>query len=481
MKCAGIYKNWLRNRTLPHCKSANLDMKRRFFLKQSASAALALPLAAVAGDVPDIGPHLNHPAFDALARLSPDEAALADELWDEIRQQYNLNPDFLNLESGYCNTLSNMVLESLLSQARVNNMAITRYMRTQMEMDRSRTKERLATLMGVDPNLIAITRNTTESLNILISGIDLKKDDEIILSRQDYGSMVEAFEQKARRTGTVNKFVKIPLLPKDKKEIIAVYEKAITPKTKVMLVTHMINITGQIMPVKELCALGRKHGIEVFVDGAHAFAHIDFSLQELDCDYYATSLHKWLGAPLGNGLLFVKPEKIERIWPLMGDTAKGSNDIRKFEHLGTMMPAVWQGINMAIDQHMRISGKVKESRLRYLKNYWVEKCKTIPGFTLLTPTGDTQSCGIATFTLEGRQADAIARTLMEKEVFTVAINNEEVKGVRVTPNVFTSTDDLDRLVKALTETASELPAEVLPGQTPQLPAPPAKNAPAKKK
>lgn len=431
-------------------------MLRRKFIKQGAGLALGIPAISVATAIQH---DYTERALDKLAQLPPQEAATQEEAWEQIASMYNPDESFLNLENGYFSMCSVPVMESFMQKTRSVNSQSSYYMRRLMQPERLLIKSELAQLAGVPAEEIALTRNTTESLNILIQGIDLKAGDEVLLSKQDYGSMQEAFEQKAKRQGVVLKYVQIPLLPKSANDVIKAYEKSITPKTRMMLVTQMINLTGQILPVKELCALGKAKNIEVIVDGAHAFAHLDFKISDLGCDYYAASLHKWLGAPLGTGFLYVRQNKVANIWPLMGDTGKEKNSIEKLEHTGTTPPANYLSIKAAIDFNMRIGLKRKEERLRYLKNYWTGKLKSIKGVNLLTPEGIEQSCGIACFSLDNMPATVVSNRLYdEHRIFTVAIETDEVKGVRVTPHLFTTTEHLDRFVQAVQVIAGENPA-----------------------
>ncbi len=453
-------------------------MKRRNFLKSSALLAISPSLANASGHINSITLEENL----AMLNSQPNEtAATMNEEWDQIAMQYDVSSDFINLENGYCSMLPIPVLESFVQKTKDLNRKLTWFMRREMGTERQVIKNSLADIAGVPASEIALVRNTTEGLNIVIHGIDLKAGDEIILSKQDYGSMVEAFEQKAQRTGTVNKFIHIPLAPANKQVIIDAYAKAITPKTKLILVTHIINITGQIMPVREICDMAHAKGIEVIVDGAHSFGLLDFRISDLDCDYFATSLHKWFGAPIGAGLLYMKTAKTAKVWPLLGDTGKDRSSMEKFEHLGTNPPAVYLSVRAAMDFNLLMGIKLKEERLRYLKNYWVDKVKDIPKVKILTPASD-QSCAIATFSIDGMPPAEIEQLLLNQHrILTVAINNDEVKGVRVTPHVFTSINHLDKLVEAIRAFVEgkfgPIPA---PGNTPQAPAP-AKNSKGKKK
>jgi selenocysteine lyase/cysteine desulfurase len=453
-------------------------MKRRNFLKNSALLAISPSLVKASGRINTITLEEN---LAALNRQPKQIAASMNDEWDRIAMLYDVSSDFINLENGYCSMLPVPVLESFIQKTKDLNRKLTLFMRKEMETERQAIKNNLADIAGVPTSEIALVRNTTEGMNIVIHGIDLKAGDEIILSKQDYGSMIDAFEQKAKRTGSVNKYINIPLAPLSKQAIIDAYAKAITPKTKLILVSHIINITGQIMPVREICDMAHARGVEVIVDGAHSFGLIDFRITDLDCDYFATSLHKWFGAPIGAGLLHMKTSKIGKVWPLLGDTGKDRNSIEKFEHIGTNPPAVYLSARAAIEFNLLMGIKLKEERLRYLKNYWVDKVKDIPKVKMFTPAAN-QSCAIATFAIDGMPPAEIEQLLLNQHrIFTVAINNDEVSGVRVTPHVFTSVGQLDKLVEAIRAFVEGKFGPIPePGAKPTMPAP-VKSGKGKKK
>jgi selenocysteine lyase/cysteine desulfurase len=328
------------------------------------------------------------------------------------------------------------------------------YMRTVQYENKHRSKERLAKLLGCSGEELIITRNTTESLDTIISGIDWKSGDEAIMAEQDYGSMLDMFKQQANRFGMVNKLISLPLNPQNDDEIIKLYENAITSKTKLIMICHMINITGQILPVKKICDMAHSKGVEVMVDGAHAVSHIDFKISELNCDYYGSSLHKWLGVPLGVGILYVKKEKIKQIWPLFGEYGFKEDEIRKLNHTGTFSVASDIAINHAIDYNNAMGIKRKEERLRFLQNYWTSRIKEIKNIQLNTPTDPQRSCGIANVGIKDLKPSELAKILLQKyKIWTVAIDTSNVHGVRITPHVYTTTNELDKFVKALKEIA----------------------------
>jgi selenocysteine lyase/cysteine desulfurase len=283
----------------------------------------------------------------------------------------------------------------------------------------------------------------------VIHGLDLAPRDEAVMTNQDYGSMLEEFRQQSRRRGIRCIEIGIPLHPQDDDEIVKAYERAITPRTKVLLLTHMINITGQILPATKICAMAHSHGVEVIIDAAHSFAHLVYAIPDLGGDYFGASLHKWLCTPLGVGILQMRRDKISKVWPLFGETSVAADDIRKFERIGTQPAWAVAAIPDAIRFHSLIGGARKEARLRFLQEYWTTQAREIKGVYLNTPSGG-RACAIANFGIQGRAPAEIAAALFDRfGIFTVAIDMEAVKGVRVTPHLYTKTSDLDALLSAL--------------------------------
>lgn len=379
-----------------------------------------------------------------------------NDFWLSVRADYDLKPDYINLENGYYSLMAKPVMEAYINHVRTVNSEASYYMRTVQFENKYKTRDRLAALLGCQNEELIITRNTTESLDTLISGINWKHGDEAIMAHQDYGSMLDMFKQQAKRVGIINKMISVPNHPQSDEEIVHLYENAITPKTRLIMVCHMINITGQILPVKKICDMAHRKGVEVMVDGAHAVAHIPVNLTELGCDYYGSSLHKWLGAPLGCGILYVKKEKITSLWPMFGEAAFAENDIRKLNHTGTHPVSVDLAINQAIDYHLKIGATRKEERLRFLQQYWTNQVRNNKKIMLNTPESQERSCAIANVGVEGIKPADLAKILLEKyKIWTVAIDNKSagVHGVRITPHVYTQASELDQLVKALNELA----------------------------
>jgi len=373
-----------------------------------------------------------------------------DDFWLQIRNDYILKPDYINLENGYFSMMAQPVLEKYMADVRMINTEASYYMRTVQFEKKQKVSDRLAEMLGCAGDELIITRNTTESLDTVISGIDWKAGDEAIMAEQDYGSMLDMFKQQSKRYGLVQKIISIPFHPKSDEEIIALYENAITPKTRLIMICHIINITGQILPIKKVCDMAHKKGVAVMVDGAHAVAHIDFKISDLNCDYYGSSLHKWLGTPMGAGILYVRKDKIKTHWPIYAEYGFEETDIRKLNHTGTNPVPVDIAIHHAIDYHQKIGVKRKEERLRFLQNYWTSKAKNIKHVFINTPEEAGRSCAIANVGVEGIKPADLAKLLFDKyKIWTVAIDSANVHGVRITPHVYTTTDELDIFLKAL--------------------------------
>ncbi len=413
-------------------------MTKREFIKTMAGA----PLLPVGLDNLLAGVR-NLPA----AELAQDEA-----FWATIRQAYQLKADYINLENGYYCIQPESVLNGFIQHVRNVNRQGSYYMRTRQFDDKAAARNRLAKLAGCSPDELIITRNTTESIDTVIAGLDWKPGDEAIMATHDYGAMLDMFQLQARRYGIINKMLTVPLHPSSDEEIVSLYERAITPKTRLLMVCHIVNITGQILPVKKIVAMAHRHGVEVLVDGAHAFAQLDFSIPDLGCDYYASSLHKWLSVPIGAGLLYVRKATIKKLWPLFADLGYADDDIRKLNHTGTHPVHTDLAIADAIDFHEKIGIAAKEARLRYFQQYWTKQVRTLPNIRLNTPAQPERACAIANVGVAGMTPAVLAKTLLEKHtIWTVAIDNPAaaVQGVRITPNLYTSLAELDAFVAAL--------------------------------
>jgi len=391
----------------------------------------------------------------AFEQENPASLAPRDDLWSELRAQYRVPTDFIHLEHGYYSMQATPVLEAFIQHVRDVNAVSSRYMRTVQVENKARVRGKLAALAGCTPDELIITRNTTESMDTVISGFDWKAGDEAVMSVHDYGAMIEHFALMERRYGIVNRMVQVPIDPASDDEIVETYARAITPKTRLLMVCHLINITGQVLPIRKICDMAHARGVQVMVDGAHAFAQLDYRIPDLDCDYYGASLHKWLGAPLGAGILYVRKDRIRALWPLFGDRNFADDDIRKLNHTGTHPVHTDLAIENAIAFHEQIGITKKQERLRWLQQYWTTKAREIPRVRLYTPRDPARTGAIANVGIDGMNPGTLAKTLMERyRIWTVAINTAGVSGVRVTPQLFTTTTELDQLVTALRELAA---------------------------
>lgn len=377
-----------------------------------------------------------------------------EDYWSVIQQAYTVNPNIINLNNGGVSPAPRVVQEALHRYNDLANEAPSYYMWRIMDQGREPLRAKLAGLAGASPEEIAINRNATEALNTVIFGLPLQKGDEVIGTLQDYPNMIQAWRQRQLRDGVVYKQLSFDFPIEDDEAIVSTFEKAITPRTKILHLTHIINWVGQILPVKKIAQMAHAHGIEVLVDGAHSFGLLDFKISDLEADYFGTSLHKFLSAPIGSGMLYIKKEKIEKIWPLLCNDKPQSDNIRKLETLGTRSFCIEQAIGEAINFHEAIGPKRKEDRIRFLKNYWAEKAQQIPGVTIYTSLKPAYSCAIAGVGVKGLKPEELDAKLMgDYKIHTVGINWENIHCVRVTPHVYTRLKDLDKLVGALEKIA----------------------------
>jgi selenocysteine lyase/cysteine desulfurase len=417
-------------------------MNKRNFLKKSTLLGVASAIGM--------------PSFSKILENSKhipeDELAQDDTFWNSIRGGYKLKPDYINLENGYYNFMPTEILEKYIEHVKEINYEGSFYLRTVQFDNKKRIAAKLSELFGCKDDELIITRNTTESLDMVIAGQNWQQGDEAVMAEQDYGAMLDMFKQISKRYGTVNKIISIPNHPKSDEEIVELYSNAITSKTKLLMVCHVINITGQILPVKKICDMAKSKNVKVMVDGAHAFAHIKFNLSDINCDYYGCSLHKWLSAPLGAGMLYVRKEEIKNIWPIFAEAEKDVNDILRLNHTGTIPVHVDLGIENAINYFNTIGIDKKEARLRFLQNYWTSKVRELPNVILNTPKDKNRACAIANVGIKNIKPSELCKTLLDKyKIYTVAIDYAGVQGCRITPNIYTSTKELDLLVKAIKE------------------------------
>jgi selenocysteine lyase/cysteine desulfurase len=426
---------------------------RRTFLRNAATLAGAFSVNSLF--------HQAHAAsFNAASRavahLGPADIAQNEDFWSVIQRSYSVNPDIINLNNGGVSPSPIVVQQAVERYNQLANEGPSYYMWQILDQGREPLRQKLAHLAGVKPNEIAIDRNSTEALNTIIFGLPLKAGDEVIGTKQDYPHMIQAYRQRAERDGIVYKQISFDLPIEDDEVIVKAYEQAITPRTKLIHVTHMINWVGQTMPVAKIADMAHAHGIEVIADGAHSFGLIDFKIPDLKCDYFGTSLHKFLSAPIGTGMMWVSADKIDKIWPLVCNGQLHSSDIRKFEDLGTRSFPIEQGIGEAINFHEGIGSKRKEQRIHYLKNYWASRVQTVAKVKLHTSLDPRYSCAICGVSIDGMTPAQLSSALFDQyKIHTVGIVWENISCVRVTPHVYTTIGDLDKMVDAITTLAAK--------------------------
>lgn len=384
-----------------------------------------------------------------------------EDLWRQIRAAFACSPTLINLNNGGVSPSPRAAMEALDHYNRMCNEAPSYYMWRILDQDREPLRMNLAGLAGVPHDELAICRNATEALNAIIFGLPLKAGDEVVVSTYDYPNMANAWKQRAMRDG-IELVHADPQLPSEDEEAMAqAFISRFTERTKLVHITHIVNWNGQILPVRRIADAAHARGIEVLVDAAHSFALLDYKIPDLGADYWGTSLHKFLCAPFGNGLMWMKKEKIGKVWPLLSNDMPQGEDIRKFETLGTRSFPIEMATGYSLDLHNMIGSARKQERIHYLKRYWMEQVKTIPGIHFKTSTDPRYSCAIGTFGVDGKRAAAISDELFTKwKVHTVAIEREAEPGmaagfnhVRVTPNVYTTTQELDRLVEGIAAVA----------------------------
>ena len=374
-----------------------------------------------------------------------------EDYWRKVAGMYHQNVKFINLESGYFSPSPESVKDYWVNFVNEINESPSYYMRTRQNEMREKVREKLANYAGVAKDELVLTRNTTESMNIIIQGIKLEEGDEILRTNLEYPNMIQALDMRERRFGTKVRIVDVPIHPISQDEIVQKVIGAVNKKTKVILISHMVFLNGQVFPVKEVCKKAREMGIETIVDGAHSFSHVDMDVSEIGCDYYASSLHKWLGAPLGNGLLYVKKGNAERLWPLYGDTAYEDDNIMKLEHLGTRPCSDQNGIIPAVDFNLEIGKVEKSKRLKFLQMRWATELKDHKNIILNTPLGQGQSFGIANVGVKSLQPSELSDKLFdEHDIFTVPIDDDRgIRGIRVSPNLYSTTEDIDKFIGAM--------------------------------
>ena len=373
----------------------------------------------------------------------PEEVAENEDFWREIQRAFTVDRTIINLNNGGVSPSPRVVQEAMARYLAISNEAPAYSMWQLVEPQVESVRRQLARSFGCDPEEMAITRNASEALEIVQLGMRLQPGDEVLTTNQDYPRMLTTWEQRARREGITVKQISFPVPPPSMKDLVDRFERAIGPKTRVIHCCHITNRSGQIFPIRDIVRMAKPRGIEVVVDGAHAYAQFPFTRDQLECDYYGTSLHKWLLAPHGTGFLYVRKEKIRDIWPLMAAPPSMDGDIRKFEEIGTHPAANHNAIAEALAFHEGIGAERKAARLRYLRDRWMKRIEGKPRVKLHTSFDPAMSCGLAHFGIDGIESGALVSHLWRKRIFVVGVDHAEYKGIRVTPNVYTSIEEVD--------------------------------------
>lgn len=422
---------------------------RRHFLQKTGLASLSLLFASDTW-----GKNLQN-ALNNHQQIDAETLATSEDFWHYVQQSYTTSGSIINLNNGGVSPSPKIVQDAMKRYHDMSNEAPSYYMWRILDQGREPLRERLAQLADVSAEEIALHRNASEALETIIFGLNLKAGDEVVLSKQDYPNMINAWKQREMRDGIKLVWVNHELPSVDNYYLANNYIDLFTARTKVVHITHIINWNGQILPVRQIADVAKKQGIEVLVDGAHSFAHFDFSITDLQCDYFGTSLHKWLGATIGTGFMYVRKEKIKSLFPLFGVDDPLKDDIRKFEALGTRPFFIEQAIEKAIDFHKMIGIERKEARLNYLKNYWINQVKDLPNIIINTPLQKGFSCAIANIAIKDKKHEDLDTFLFEKyKIHVVSITWENIKGIRITPNVYTTLENLDRLVEGIRKFAT---------------------------
>src|SRR6186997_2117859 len=425
-------------------------ISRRSFLRAGTTSAVAL--TAFTND----GLSRVASAAARTAGMAAADVASDETYWREIQQGFTLDRTIINLNNGGCCPSPRVVHEAFKRYLDISNQSPVYHMWQILEPNIESVRRRLAAAFGCDTEELAITRNASEALQIAQLGIDLKAGDEVVTTNQDYGRMLDTWDQRARRDGIVLKKVSFPVPPASLDVLAERLLAAITPATKVLHFCHITNLTGQIFPVKKICDEARRRGVKTIVDGAHAFAQFPFKARDLGCDYYGTSLHKWLLAPIGTGFLYVRRENIAGLWPLQPAAAEQTNNIRKFEEIGTHPAANHNSIAEALSFHEGIGAERKAARLRYLRDRWAKRLTQNPKIRLHTSLDPAQSCAIGTVQISGvPTAKVVARLWKRWRIIATPIVHAEYEGARITPNVYTTLEEIDTFASAMEEIAEK--------------------------
>ncbi len=375
---------------------------------------------------------------------TPQEVAADEDYWAEIRNAFSVDRNIINLNNGYCSPSPRVVQDAMRRYLEYSDMGPWHTMVNVLERQAEVVRRRIAEAAGCDAEEIAITRNASESLENAQYGVDLKAGDEVLTTNQDYPRMLSTFRQRERREGIVLKTISFPVPPPSMDDLYQRFERAVTPRTKLILVCHITNRTGQIFPVKRICEMAHARNIPVIVDGAHAFSQFPYKISDLDCDYYGVSLHKWCCAPVGTGFLYVRKSRIASTWSMMASGPQQVNDIRKFEEIGTHPAANHDAISEALIFNENIGIDRKAARLRYLRDRWANRLMQNPKCKLLHSADPAQSCGIGFLAFNGVDPQKIHEALWSKySILTALVPHEEYSGLRITPHVYSTVRDID--------------------------------------
>ncbi|HMJ84164.1 MAG TPA: aminotransferase class V-fold PLP-dependent enzyme [Vicinamibacterales bacterium] len=398
-------------------------------------------------------------ASAAVADRAPDEVAQDEFYWREIQEAFTLDRTLTNLNNGNTCPSPRVVHEAVKRYMDMANMLPVQY-NGMIGRNVSTVRRRMAAEFGCDVSELALTRNASESMQIAQNGIDMNPGDEVVTTEQDYPRMLTTWDQRMRRDKIKVTRIQFPV-PTTQDDLYQRLEKAITPQTKVLHFCHITNLTGQLFPVQRLARLARSRGILTMVDGAHALAHFPFKLRDLECDYYGVSLHKWLLAPIGNGLLYVRKENIAKTWPLQAVPDRQANDISKFEQIGTHPEALRAAVAEALAFHQAIGIERKAARLRYLTLRWANAIKSHPKVKILSNLDAGQTWGVAMVGIEGIDPRALSQHMMDR--YRIVVNAVvggtppqqvfDYSGLRVTPNVYTTLEEVDTFAQAMLDVA----------------------------
>src|SRR5580704_10832491 len=389
-------------------------------------------------------------AGDAVKGRKPEEVAMDEDYWTEIRNSFTVERNIINFNNGYVSPAPRPVQDAMRRYLEQSDMGPIQTMIELLEKQIERVRQHLAAIAGCDPEEMAITRNSSESLENAQYGIDLKRGDEVLTTNQDYPRMLTTFRQRERREGIVLKMISFPVPPPSMDDLYQRFERAVTPKTKMILLCHITNRTGQIFPVRKICDMAHARNIPVIVDGAHAFNHFPYNLSDLGCDYYGVSLHKWTCAPVGTGFLYVRKSRIASTWSLMASSDRQQNDIRKFEEIGTHPAANHNAISAALIFSENIGIERKAARLRYLRDRWAHRLAQNPKVKILHSEDPAQSCGIGFLAFNGVDPQKITDILWNKyNIVTAHVGHEEYDGIRVTPHIYSTVSDIDYFAESV--------------------------------